>query len=100
MQAFFAGLGGKLAEKWATLLVLPGLLFVGVATAAVALGQRDWSQVGRIPKRFAGPLTSLGSLASVKAASVACGLLLVATIAGFVVRALAAIIERLWLIQW
>jgi hypothetical protein len=100
MQAFFAGLGGKLAEKWATLLVLPGLLFVGVATAAVALGQRDWSQVGRIPKRFAGPLTSLGSLASVKAASVACGLLLVATIAGFVVRALAAIIERLWLSQW
>jgi hypothetical protein len=100
MQAFFAGLGGKLAEKWVTLLVLPGLLFVGIATAAVTLGQRDWSQVGRVPKRFAGPVASLGSLASVKAASVAFGVLLVATIAGFVVRALAAIIERLWLGQW
>lgn len=100
MQAFFAGFGGKLAEKWASLLVLPGLLFVGVATAAVTLGQRDWFQVGRLTKRLGGPVTSLGSLTSVKAASVAFGVLLVATIAGLVVHALAAIIERLWLGQW
>ena len=37
MPDFFAGLGGKLAEKWASVLVLPGLLFVGVAAAAATL---------------------------------------------------------------
>lgn len=36
---FLTALGQKLAERWLTLLVLPGALFLAVATAAHTLGQ-------------------------------------------------------------
>ncbi|MFC9398220.1 hypothetical protein ACFTWS_34460 [Streptomyces sp. NPDC057027] len=42
---FLTALGQKLAERWLTLLVLPGALFLAVATAAHTLGQAhalDW----------------------------------------------------------
>ncbi|MBE8472860.1 hypothetical protein [Streptomyces justiciae] len=42
MTGFLAELGRKLAERWFTLLVLPGLAYVLVAAAAVRLGQSDW----------------------------------------------------------
>ncbi|WP_344123978.1 hypothetical protein [Streptomyces blastmyceticus] len=39
MGGFLTALGQKLAERWLTLLVLPGALFLAVATAAHTLGQ-------------------------------------------------------------
>jgi len=42
VTGFLAELGRKLAERWFTLLVLPGLAYVLVAAAAFRLGQRDW----------------------------------------------------------
>ncbi|GGX39827.1 hypothetical protein [Streptomyces chryseus] len=38
MNAFLSGLGGKLAERWLTLLVLPGVFYLAVATVAQTLG--------------------------------------------------------------
>ncbi|MFF4271718.1 hypothetical protein [Streptomyces sp. NPDC001536] len=42
MTGLLAELGRKLAERWFTLLVLPGLVYLLVAAAAVRLGQGDW----------------------------------------------------------
>lgn len=42
MTGFLAELGRKLAERWFTLLVLPGLAYLLVAAVAVRLGQRGW----------------------------------------------------------
>jgi hypothetical protein len=39
MTVFLAELGKKIAERWVTLLVLPGLLFIAAATTAAILGQ-------------------------------------------------------------
>ncbi|MFJ1844420.1 hypothetical protein [Streptomyces sp. NPDC088146] len=39
MGGFLQALGQKLAERWLTLLVLPGALFLATATAASVLGQ-------------------------------------------------------------
>ncbi|MFC9292929.1 hypothetical protein ACFTWH_05980 [Streptomyces sp. NPDC057011] len=38
MEALLGAFGGKLAERWLSLLVLPGILFVGVVLAANTLG--------------------------------------------------------------
>jgi hypothetical protein len=48
MNAFLAELGKRLAEQWFTLLVLPGLLFVGVGAASTTLGHQNWHDVGLI----------------------------------------------------
>ncbi len=56
MNGFLAELGKKLADRWVALLVLPGLLFTTVATAAVTLGQRHWADVsmlGHLMRRLA-----------------------------------------------
>ncbi|WP_405643096.1 hypothetical protein [Streptomyces sp. NBC_00019] len=42
MTGFLAELGRKLAERWFTLLVLPGLAYLLVGAAAVRLGQSGW----------------------------------------------------------
>ncbi|OIJ66464.1 hypothetical protein [Streptomyces mangrovisoli] len=39
MSGFLSGLGQRLAERWLTLLVLPGAFFLATATAAHTLGQ-------------------------------------------------------------
>ena len=40
MTAFLGEIGQKLADRWAALLVLPGLLYVAAVTMASVLGQR------------------------------------------------------------
>ena len=50
MTSFYSELGGKLAEKWLALLVLPGLLLASTATVAFALGHShalDWNELVR-----------------------------------------------------
>jgi hypothetical protein len=42
VTGFLAELGRKLAERWFTLLVLPGLAYLLVAAAAFRLGQSGW----------------------------------------------------------
>lgn len=46
MNAFLGELGKKLAERWLTLLVLPGLLYLAVVIVAGILGQRYATDVG------------------------------------------------------
>ena len=47
MNAFLGELGRKLAERWVTLLLLPGALYVGVVTAASVLAARKTAPTSR-----------------------------------------------------
>lgn len=95
MGGFLAELGKKLAERWLSLLVLPGLLYLGVLAAAYNLGHRHPFDVGRIIRQLDAWIT----LSSVTSGLV---LILVATLlaaagAGVTAQALGSLTERVWL---
>jgi hypothetical protein len=87
----FAELGKKLAERWLSLLVLPGALYLVVAFAAYALGQAHPFATGRIVDRVT-------ALTSVRGTGTQVALLLVtlagAAVAGLVAQGLGSGIER------
>jgi hypothetical protein len=96
MNTFLSELGAKLAERWVTLLALPGLLFLATMATAGVLGQRhalDWDKL----------INATGTLAKsydrrpVPAVVAAVAVLLAASAVGLVARGLAAGVERLWL---
>ncbi len=81
--------GKKLADRWLTVLLLPGLLFTAAAWTAVVLGQRDALDLaglaGELQRRAAAVLAQpAGVVVAVTT------LLLVATAAGLGARALGA----------
>jgi hypothetical protein len=45
MSKFLEALAGKLADRWLTLLVLPGGLYLAIAIGAARLGHADWYRV-------------------------------------------------------
>ncbi|MBT2458044.1 hypothetical protein [Streptomyces sp. ISL-86] len=52
VDGFLGVLGQKLAERWLTLLVLPGALFLAIATAAKTLGQAHALDHARLTDRI------------------------------------------------
>ncbi|BDM69246.1 hypothetical protein HEK616_27330 [Streptomyces nigrescens] len=52
MGGFLSALGQKLAERWLTLLVLPGALFLATATVAATLGQAHALDPHRLTDRL------------------------------------------------
>ncbi|MFE1989166.1 hypothetical protein [Streptomyces mirabilis] len=52
MGAFLSELGKRLAERWLSLLVLPGALYLAVAAAAYALGQSHPFDLARLTRRI------------------------------------------------
>ncbi|MFE2014493.1 hypothetical protein [Streptomyces sp. NPDC059491] len=100
MTAFLTTLGGKLADTWLSLLVLPGLLYLAVLSAGSVLGHGHATDHARIAERVdrlaAGPTAdSPGSVLLIAS------LVLVAS-AGVsrLAAALGTGIERLWLGDW
>ncbi|MCI3224306.1 hypothetical protein [Streptomyces sp. NP-1717] len=100
MTAFLAALGGRLADKWVSLLVLPGFLFMTLVAVAGQLGHAHALDTARLVHRLdtlaaepaaRTPGTVALVLALVLAASAGAGLL-AATVAGWV--------ERWWLGDW
>ncbi|MFB6842114.1 hypothetical protein [Streptomyces sp. NPDC056361] len=97
MGGLLTTLGQKLAERWLSLLVLPGALYLAVAAAAHALGHSHPFDVARLT----GQITSW---ANDPAADTVGGqvVLLVAVLAGaaaagLAAQALGSLAERLWL---
>jgi hypothetical protein len=96
MTGFLAEIGSKLADRWAALLVLPGLLYAAAVTAAAVLGQQhalSYALLSRKVTAWAGSpaLRSAGGTA----------LLVGAILAGSVLAGLAATaggrcVETLW----
>ncbi|MFI6372014.1 hypothetical protein [Streptomyces sp. NPDC050546] len=99
MNTFLAELSKKLAERWLSLLVLPGLLFLGTAWVATTLGHLAALNHGTALTKAAEQAQALhGKPVQVGALVVA--VLLGAAAVGLLANALATPVERLWLGRW
>ncbi|MFE0647074.1 hypothetical protein ACFVZH_00600 [Streptomyces sp. NPDC059534] len=100
MTAFLTTLGGKLADTWLSLLVLPGLLYLAVASAGSVLGHRHATDRGRLVERI-DRLAELPTAHSPGSVVLIATLVLVAS-AGVsrLAAALGGGVERLWLGDW
>ncbi|MFF5969657.1 hypothetical protein ACFY64_39415 [Streptomyces collinus] len=94
MGGFLGELGKKLAERWLSLLVLPGALYLAVATAALTLGQSDALDVVLLADRIGGwakaPAASTVGGQVVVLAAVLAG----AALVGITAQALGSLVER------
>ncbi|WP_285608396.1 hypothetical protein [Actinokineospora globicatena] len=94
MNPFLSALGGKLAERWVSTLLLPGALFVAAVVCAVRLGHRDALDLARVVT----DLTAAFPRAPI--ALGAAGLLLGAAAAAFVAQGAGRVIEVVWTARW
>lgn len=94
MDGFLAELGKKLAERWLSLLVLPGALHLAVGAAAHALGHRHAFEPGRLGDRIGAWADSVAALGTggrvVLLAAVLCG----AAVVGLAAQGLGSLVER------
>jgi hypothetical protein len=96
MSEFLGEIGKKLAERWVTLLAIPGLLYLAAATLAVALGEGHAVDVGSLT----GLITKWAASPALKSPGGAI-LIVAAVLAGSVVAGLAAAaLGRLTEIMW
>lgn len=100
MNKFFDALATKLAERWATYLVLPGLLF----TASAVFGSQAGHQHALDRHTFMETVSDLTAAFARQGVGtqvvLACVVLLVATGVGLVVQALAGGTRAIWLGRW
>jgi hypothetical protein len=97
MGGLLAELGKRIAERWMTLLVLPGALYLGVLTAAQVLGYRHPFDVDRLIQHTDRLANSATAGSSARLAVVLLAVLLLAAAAGLAAQAVGSFIERLWL---
>ncbi|MFG3662069.1 hypothetical protein [Streptomyces sp. NPDC047706] len=99
MNAVLVELGRTYVERWMTLLVLPGLLYVAGAAVAYRLGHTRRADLGRLTGLLepGGPLIGT-SLSSVWLFVIVLPLLSAA--AGLAARGAAAVLARLWFEPW
>ncbi|CAM5370175.1 hypothetical protein [Streptomyces pilosus] len=100
MSAFLSELGRRLAEKWLTALVLPGLLFTGAVLLAATLRHTHALDVDFLLSRAASynrDVRGTGSTAVLLAVS---GALLAAAGAGLLAQAVAVPVRVVWLGRW
>jgi len=97
---FLAALGDKLAEKWLSLLVLPGLLFLAVAAGGQVLGQHHPFDGGRLSRRVDMLAAEPAAHATGTVVLVAAAVLAASAGAGLLAAALGGAVERLWLGDW
>jgi hypothetical protein len=96
MTTFIETLAGKLAERWLTVLVIPGLGYLVAAAIALRLGHARWSQVSLLRD----DITALAADPALRSAGVAVlavvALLAAAAAVSLVVQALGAAFLRIW----
>jgi hypothetical protein len=104
MNGVLAELGRRLAERLMTLLVLPGLLYVGSLLAAASLGRERLDETSRAVRRAVAPVTgAVGSRSEASGLSVALlltAVLLAAGAAGLAAQAAGAVVDRVWTGPW
>ncbi|AZM56343.1 hypothetical protein DMA15_30240 [Streptomyces sp. WAC 01529] len=99
MNSFLSELGKKLADRWASLLALPGALFLTVVACARVLGHdRAWDTGLLETAADRGAVRYEGRPAL--AVLVALGFLAAATLVGLVVRWSGSAFEACWLTAW
>ncbi|MGX9884497.1 hypothetical protein [Streptomyces sp. NPDC002276] len=95
MNTFLAELGKKVAERWLSLLVLPGALYLAVAAGAMVLRHGGWYDLGMLAdhvNRIAARRRGIGQVVSTGAA-----LLLGSAGVGLVAQSVGGGVARLWL---
>lgn len=100
MGGFFQQLAKTLADRWISLLVLPGAFFLGAVWVSVRLGHRDGWDVALLTRRAESAATDVADLSSGAQALLVVALLAAAAGVGFVVQALAGATRRVWLGPW
>ncbi|SCF67615.1 hypothetical protein [Streptomyces sp. Ncost-T10-10d] len=88
-------LGKKLAERWATLLVLPGALYLGTAAAARTLGHRRALDVERLVEQISSWAGAPAATQTGKQMVLVAGVLLGSAAAGLAAQALGSVVERI-----
>lgn len=96
MNAFLGELGKKLAERWLTLLVLPGLLYVAVVAVAGILGQRHATEPGVLRIWVDTLAAAPASRSPAGALAGAVGILTGAAGAGLAAAALGQLAQQAW----
>ncbi|MFI7502605.1 hypothetical protein ACIBVL_29845 [Streptomyces sp. NPDC049687] len=100
MSAFLGELGRRLAEKWLTALVLPGLLFTGVAVVGGTLGHAHALDPDHLLSRAAAHSRDVRDTGGTAVLLAVLGALLAAAGAGLLAQALAVPVRALWLGRW
>jgi len=96
MTGFLGEIGGKLADRWAALLALPGFLFLAAATAAAVLGQRDAVSYPDMSRQVSAWAASPALKSTGGAVLVAAAVLAGSVFAGLVATAGGKLVEILW----
>ncbi|MGW6603907.1 hypothetical protein [Streptomyces sp. NPDC055036] len=97
MNPLLATLGAKLTERWLNLLVLPGALFLAVATASTMLGHRHWYDLDLLRTALADLAVRPAMDRTGAAALLVAGILLAAAAASLTAQFLGGLIEQYWL---
>ncbi|MFF3444619.1 hypothetical protein [Streptosporangium sp. NPDC002721] len=100
MESFLSGLGGKIAEKWLTTLVLPGLLFAGAVLVAFALPHEHALDVHLLLARTRAATAELGRSGAASVILVVVMTLTAASAAALAARGCGSLVQWLWLRQW
>ncbi|MGI5170234.1 hypothetical protein ACQEU3_38360 [Spirillospora sp. CA-253888] len=87
-------LGKKLAERWLTLLVLPGAFYLGIVAAAVILGNAHALDVGRLASEITRDAKAPAVRAPGSQVLVLVAVLVGAAAVGIVAQALGALLEQ------
>lgn len=99
MSAVLAELGGRFADRWAAVLVLPGLFYVLGAAAAVRLGHTGWADLQRLAD-WPSTVAAAGDRTASGWVALALALPVLSFIAAMAARGLAAILARSWFGTW
>jgi hypothetical protein len=96
MIGFMGEIGQKLADRWAALLAIPGLLYLSAVTAAVVLGQHKALSYPAASKQISAwaispAVKSVGGALLIAAAVLACSVLV-----GLAAAAGGRFVETLW----
>ncbi|MEU7825938.1 hypothetical protein [Catellatospora sp. NPDC049133] len=97
MTEFLTEFGGRLADRWATLIVLPGLLFVAAATAAYRLGHRSALDTAALFAWLTDVTTKPASRNTGAILLVVAAVLAAAIAAGLLAGAVGRLLETVWL---
>ncbi|MGW0556523.1 hypothetical protein ACWDZ6_20320 [Streptomyces sp. NPDC002926] len=100
MGRFFEQLAKKLAEKWVSLLLLPGALFAAATWLGTRLGHRRALDRSQLDTTVSDTAATIGRQSTGAQVLLLAGALLATTGIGLTVQALAGPTRLMWLGQW
>ncbi|MCO5999814.1 hypothetical protein [Actinoallomurus rhizosphaericola] len=95
MGGLLSELGKKLAERWLSLLVLPGVLYLAVAAAARTLGWRHALDIGLLTRQITAHAKTPAATSTGGQVMLLATIVIAAAAAGVAAQAAGAFLERL-----